>query len=81
MYAGTFKVSDTKDHYLFYWYIKHPDDTMPLMLWLNGGPGASSMTGLFYENGPLRITNNDNTWQINTTSPSWSDLGSMIFLD
>lgn len=41
---------------LFYWYFyneENPD--LPMTLWLNGGPGASSMAGLFDENGPLEI--------------------------
>jgi len=28
------------------------------VLWINGGPGSSSMFGLFTENGPLRVKRN-----------------------
>jgi carboxypeptidase C (cathepsin A) len=58
MYAGTFKVQATPDpHHLFYWFFKNQslgDDT-PVVLWMNGGPGSTSMFGLWLENGPLRV--------------------------
>lgn len=60
MYAGTFNtaLSADKEHHLFYWLVKNTKMDPPpnLVLWINGGPGATSMTGLFNENGPLWIT-------------------------
>ncbi len=59
MYSGTLDVSLTteQDHNLFFWLFKNTQLKNPnLVLWLNGGPGATSMFGLFQENGPLVIT-------------------------
>jgi serine carboxypeptidase-like clade 2 len=42
---------------LFYWYTESVEapETAPLVLWLNGGPGCSSMGGFFTENGPFVV--------------------------
>ncbi|KND87691.1 Carboxypeptidase S1 [Tolypocladium ophioglossoides CBS 100239] len=64
----------------FFWYFesqKSPSDS-PLVIWMNGGPGASSMFGLFTENGPCHINNNltasSNPW-------SWNREYNMLYID
>jgi carboxypeptidase C (cathepsin A) len=83
-YAGTFLVNDTADHNLFYWYFKHEDPTAPLLLWLNGGPGSSSLFGLFVENGPLRVTmggGGDQDFLLSPAEKAWTDSYNVIWLD
>ena len=50
----------------------------PVVLWLNGGPGCSSLTGLFLELGPASI---DNKLNIVHNPYSWNSNASVIFLD
>lgn len=57
-YAGYFTVDKKYDSNQFFWYfpamISKKKDA-PVIVWLQGGPGASSLYGLFTENGPLRV--------------------------
>jgi vitellogenic carboxypeptidase-like protein len=50
----------------------------PLIIWLNGGPGASSMTGLMTEMGPYRMTNDG---QLRSHPHSWTNVAHMLFFD
>ena len=50
----------------------------PVVLWLNGGPGCSSLTGLFMELGPSRIDSHEN---VILNPYSWNSNASVIFLD
>ncbi|CAH0402935.1 unnamed protein product [Chilo suppressalis] len=54
-YAGFFTVDETYNSNLYFWYFtpfsKKAD--APVILWLQGGPGGSSLFGLFTELGPL----------------------------
>jgi serine carboxypeptidase-like clade II len=55
-------------------------DTAPLVLWLNGGPGCSSLGGgLFSELGPFYPTKNGQALEKNVFR--WTRNGSMIFLE
>ena len=69
---------------MFYWFFKHQDPLAPLVVWINGGPGATSMFGLFLENGPLRVTRNgtgSNDFVLKAADASWADTYSIVFID
>lgn len=74
-YAGTFEVA--KDHHLFYWFFRNEKKDAPLLLFLNGGPGASSMMGLFMENGPLRVKDE----KFIKAEKTWTDDYHVLYLD
>ncbi|ORZ17548.1 Alpha/Beta hydrolase protein [Lobosporangium transversale] len=86
-FAGHFPIRSWKQNgyhgetSMFYWYFpaaKPKTKDPPLVLWLQGGPGSSSMIGLFYENGPLRV---NNRLKLERKPHSWSDEYSVLFID
>lgn len=54
-------------------------NTAPLAAWFNGGPGCSSMIGLFQENGPCRFENGESTPSLNPYS--WNNYANMLYID
>ena len=51
----------------------------PLTLWLNGGPGATSMQGALRENGPCFIADDSNSTYLNRWS--WNTEANVLFVD
>lgn len=78
-YSGYLDIEDETKH-LFFWFFESRNDPAndPVVLWLNGGPGCSSMTGLFFELGPASI--NKKIKPV-TNDYAWNSNASIIFLD
>src|ERR1700753_1194145 len=72
---------DIGSKHLFFWYFesqKAPEKD-PLVLWLTGGPGASSMLGLFEELGPCLVNEYGNGTVHNEYG--WNKEANMLFVD
>ncbi|KAF1989073.1 alpha/beta-hydrolase [Aulographum hederae CBS 113979] len=72
---------DVGNKHLFFWYFESKNDEVndPLTLWMNGGPGASSIIGLFAENGPCLINKYGNGTDYNPFG--WSEKTSLLYVD
>ncbi|KAK8695284.1 hypothetical protein V6N13_000450 [Hibiscus sabdariffa] len=81
-YAGYVTVDKNSGKALFYWFFEAAEDpdSKPLVLWLNGGPGCSSIAyGLAEEIGPFHIRPDGKTLYLNPYS--WNLAANILFLD
>ncbi|KAI0305240.1 serine carboxypeptidase [Multifurca ochricompacta] len=71
----------SSDESVWFWFFaaRNNPDTAPLVTWFNGGPGSSSMVGLFQELGPCRINNQSSGVDLNPTS--WNNNANVLFID
>ncbi|KAF3761952.1 putative carboxypeptidase S1 [Cryphonectria parasitica EP155] len=67
--------------HMWYWFFEARANptTAPLVLWLNGGPGCSSMIGLFQEHGPCHFVNGSTEPSLNEYS--WNNVANMLYVD
>ncbi|KAK2442737.1 serine carboxypeptidase [Trifolium repens] len=81
-YSGYVNVYPETGRELFYYFVESPYNplTKPLVLWLNGGPGCSSLGyGAFEELGPFRINSDGKTLYRNQYA--WNEVANVLFLE
>ncbi|XP_038209271.1 venom serine carboxypeptidase-like [Zerene cesonia] len=77
-YAGFITVNDEYDSNLFFWFFPKPQmSTTPLIIWLQGGPGYSSLKGLFDIMGPFEVEGD----KVIQRPITWASDYSLLFLD
>ncbi|KAJ7822439.1 serine carboxypeptidase [Mycena leptocephala] len=81
-YSGYLDIAE--DKHLFFWFFESRSSPAsdPLVLWLNGGAGCSSMTGLLFELGPCNINKTEGGTVFTSHNPhAWNNNANVIFLD
>ncbi|XP_059636429.1 serine carboxypeptidase 1-like [Cornus florida] len=81
-YAGYVTVDPKAGRQLFYYFVESPHNSSskPLVLWLNGGPGCSSLGyGAMEELGPFRVHSDGKTLYRNDYA--WNNVANVLFLE
>ena len=80
IYSGYLK-TNIDGNELFYLYAPSQNDpsTAPIMLWLNGGPGCSSLFGFLAEIGPVCSDNFASEWKVNPFS--WNTNANLLAIE
>lgn len=77
-YTGYLNTGD-KHFYFAYFESRDKPHEDPLVMWINGGPGCSSMTGLLMELGPCTVNEGGDSARENKNS--WINNANVFFLD
>ncbi|KAI9280418.1 serine carboxypeptidase-domain-containing protein [Sporodiniella umbellata] len=79
-YAGHIEMSTKSNANMFFWMLEQEDKTTTekTIIWFNGGPGCSSLDGLFLENGPFRVQKN---LSLQISEGGWQNYATAIYVD
>jgi cathepsin A (carboxypeptidase C) len=80
-YSGYLNADEKGKKFFHYWFVESQNDPAkdPVLLWLNGGPGCSSLGGLFTELGPFQVNDDGKTLKLNKFS--WNKMANVLFLE
>lgn len=80
-YAGYITVNKDFNSNLFFWFVPSLKDpaNAPVILWLQGGPGTTSLLGFFAEHGPYSVSRNRRRAQFRQLT--WAKRYSMLYVD
>ncbi|XP_059649141.1 serine carboxypeptidase-like 40 [Cornus florida] len=81
-YGGYVTIDEPAGRAFYYYFAEaqHSKQSLPLLLWLNGGPGCSSLAyGAMQELGPFRVHSDGKTLYQNRFA--WNNAANVLFLE
>ncbi|KAM0907144.1 hypothetical protein ACQ4PT_016310 [Festuca glaucescens] len=84
--TGYVEVDESNGVHLFYYFAQSEKDPAsdPLVVWMQGGPGCSGLSGLVYEMGPLRFDVDGYKGGLPTLlyrPETWTKVSNIVFID
>ncbi|OMJ08473.1 Pheromone-processing carboxypeptidase KEX1 [Smittium culicis] len=82
-YAGLLDLQGQSKQ-LFFWLAQNTTNSQnkdTFFLWLNGGPGCTSMDGMFLENGPYMFDTKSTKTKVIMRDYAWSNLVDVLYVD
>lgn len=79
VYSGYLYINDDKSHHYLFVESQNNPSTDPLLLWLNGGPGCSSILGFLYEHGPFIYL--DGSTELIENEYAWNQKANVLYME
>ncbi|KAJ9436843.1 Serine carboxypeptidase 24 [Diplonema papillatum] len=84
-YAGYMPLGDADGTQLFFWFVESQRSPSqdPVVLWMNGGPGSSSVNfGFWQEHGPFRLQpDGQGSYKPTLYNESWNKIANVIYVE
>jgi serine carboxypeptidase-like clade 1 len=85
-YSGFLPADDAQTIFLHYWFVTSTGNpsTDPVVVWMNGGPGCSSLEGGLYELGPFTFTGKTDSSGLPSlvlNPNAWTTVANVLFLE
>eukprot|EP00638_Chattonella_subsalsa_P003430 CAMPEP_0117757314 /NCGR_PEP_ID=MMETSP0947-20121206/14652_1 /TAXON_ID=44440 /ORGANISM="Chattonella subsalsa, Strain CCMP2191" /LENGTH=455 /DNA_ID=CAMNT_0005577173 /DNA_START=124 /DNA_END=1491 /DNA_ORIENTATION=- len=79
--SGYFKIQGSSNKNYFFWFFESRNEpsTDPVIVWLTGGPGCSSILALLAENGPCTVSSDGTSTEFNPFS--WNSNANIMWVD
>eukprot|EP00755_Sulcionema_specki_P034288 Sspe_Gene.102569::Locus_78334_Transcript_1_1_Confidence_1.000_Length_471::g.102569::m.102569/K13289/CTSA, CPY; cathepsin A (carboxypeptidase C) len=83
-YSGYMPINDGHGTELFFWFVESQRSPSkdPVVLWMNGGPGSSSVAyGFWTEHGPFRLAPDGDNYKPTLYNQSWNKIANVLYLE
>jgi len=79
VFSGYLYINENKSHHYLFVESQNSPANDPLVIWLNGGPGCSSVLGFLYEHGPFIYE--DGSTELIINEYAWNKRANVLYME